>query len=110
MEPRHLRAHLLELAGRREFLRSLAPDTDRYKLWLGDLFEFVNVAYGPDSEELRELRGALTGRPRLSPDAPEEERAQEYRERLEALGGTLERFARRIPEPIVFLESDGDRR
>ena len=110
MDPRHLRAHLLELAGRREFLRSLAPDTDRYKLWLGDVFEFVNLAYGPDSAELRELRDALIGRARPPADASEEERAGEYRERLEGLSGTLERLARRIPEPIVFFESDGDRR
>ena len=108
MDARHLRAHLQELDGRRRFLATLKPDSERYKLWLGDVVELVNVAYGADSEELRELRGALTGRSRLPPSADEAEREREYLARLEALGEVLEQFMRRIPEPIVFVERDGN--
>jgi hypothetical protein len=110
MDPKHLRAHLRELAGRRQFLVTLKPDSERYKLWLGDIVELVNVAYGLDSDEMRELRGLLTGRARPPATASDAEREQEYLERLELLGGLLERLARRIPEPIVFVEPDGNRR
>ena len=92
MDNAHLRHHLKDLSGRRFFLRTLKPDTDRYKLWLGDLVEFVNAAYGVDSAEMAELRGLLAGRPRVRADAAEEVRVRDYVERLEALGALLERF------------------
>jgi hypothetical protein len=96
MDIDHIRHHLQDLGGRRLFLRTLKPDTDRYKLWLGDLVEFVNVAYGADSGEMVELRAVLTSRPRLPLDAAEEERVRDYVERLEALGALLERFEMRM--------------
>lgn len=92
MDIDHIRHHLQDLGGRRYFLRTLKPDTDRYKLWLGDLVEFVNVAYGADSGEMAELRAVLTNRPKLPADAAEDERVRDYVERLEALGTLLERF------------------
>jgi hypothetical protein len=110
MDTRHLRAHLQELIGRRQFLATLKPDSERYKLWLGDVVELVNVAYGGDSAEMAELRGALTGRPRLPATAEAAEREREYLARLEALGEVLERLAQRIPEPIMFFEPDGQQR
>jgi hypothetical protein len=94
MDAAHLRHHLQDLAGRRYFLRTLKPDGERYKLWLGDLVEFVNVAYGSDSSQMSDLRGVLTARPRLSPDATDDERVREYLDRLEALGDLLDRFER----------------
>jgi hypothetical protein len=92
MDIDHIRHHLQDLSGRRYFLRTLKPDTDRYKLWLGDMVEFVNVAYGAGSGEMSELRAVLTSRPRLPVDATEEERVRDYVERLEALGALLDRF------------------
>jgi hypothetical protein len=92
MDAAHLRHHLQDLAGRRYFLRSLKPDGERYKLWLGDLVEFVNVAYGPDSRQMSGLRGVLTTHPRLPADAVEVERVRDYLDRLEALGDLLDRF------------------
>jgi hypothetical protein len=94
MDAAHLRHHLQDLAGRRYFLRTLKPDGERYKLWLGDLVEFVNVAYGSDSPQMSDLRGVLTARPRLSPDAADDERVREYLDRIEALGDLLDRFER----------------
>ena len=110
MDTKHLRAHLQELIGRRQFLATLKPDSGRYKLWLGDVVELVNVAYGGESEEMRELRAALTGRPRLTATTDEAERERDYLARLDALGDVLERLARRIPEPIIFVEPDGNQR
>jgi hypothetical protein len=110
MDARHLRAHLRELAGRRRFLVTLRPDSERYKLWLGDIVELVNVAYGVDSDEMREVRAILGDRPRPPAPADDAERERAYLDRLEQLGGLLERLAGRIPEPIVFVESDGERR
>jgi hypothetical protein len=99
MDAAHLRHHLQDLANRRFFLRTLKPDTDRYKLWLGDLVEFVNVAYGPDSEEMASLRATLTGRPRLAADATETERVHDYLERIDALAALLERYEHAIQSP-----------
>ncbi len=107
MDSRHLRHLLQDLIDRRHFLRTLRPDTDRYKLWLGDLVEVVNDAYGPDSAELRELRGLLAGRPRPGRDAADEERERDYVARLDALGDFLERLRRAVREPIIFVEPDG---
>jgi hypothetical protein len=92
MDATHLRRHLQDLSGRRYFLRTLQPDTDRYKLWLGDLVEFVNVAYGPGSPELTDLRDLLTRYRRAAADSSSADRSQEYLERLEALGAFLDRL------------------
>lgn len=92
MDAAHLRHHLQDLSGRRYFLRTLRPDTERYKLWLGDLVELVNVAYGPASSEMGELRTILVEHPRIPAGAAEEERVRDYLERLEAFGRLLERM------------------
>lgn len=94
MDAAHLRHHLQDLAGRRYFLRTLKPNGERYKLWLGDFVEFVNVAYGPDSPQMVNLRGVLTGRPRIASDAAEDERVRDYLDRLESLGDLLDRLER----------------
>jgi hypothetical protein len=94
MDAAHLRHHIQDLAGRRYFLRTLKPDGERYKLWLGDLVEFINVAYGADSPQMSDLRGVLTTRPRLSANATDDERVGDYLGRLESLGDLLERFER----------------
>jgi len=107
MDTTHLRHHLRDLAGRRSFLRTLKPDTDRYKLWLGDVAEFVNVAYGPDSEEMVSLRATLTARSRLPANAAEDERVRDYLERLDALGALLDRYERNVRDPITFVEPNG---
>jgi hypothetical protein len=99
MDADHLRHHLQDLSGRRYFLRTLKPDTERYKLWLGDLVELVNVAYGPGSLEMSELRAILVERPRVAADAAEEERVRDYLERLEAFGRLLERMEQSAAGP-----------
>jgi hypothetical protein len=99
MDPSHLRHHLRDLSERQRFLRTLRPDSDRYKLWLGDLVEFVNVAYGADSPELASLRAVLTDRPRLSAEATEAERQREYLQRLEALAAVIDSCERATDGP-----------
>ncbi len=104
MDSNHLRGHISDLRGRLRFLRTLTPDSDRYKLWLGDLVEFVNVAYGPRSAEMAYLRATLTGRARPSPEATDAERVRLYLDRLDALGAVLDGYERAIRDPIVFLD------
>jgi hypothetical protein len=99
MDASHLRHHLHDLSERQRFLRTLRPDSDRYKLWLGDLVEFVNVAFGADSPELASLRAALTNRPRLPAEATDAERQREYLHRLEALAAVIESCERAADGP-----------
>jgi hypothetical protein len=106
MDSQHLRHHLRELAERQPFLRTLRPDSDRYKLWLGDLVEFVNVAYGPDSPELASLRAVLTGRARLPAGATETERQRDYLQRLEALATVVAGYEQAASEPAVADEPE----
>ena len=104
MDARHLRHHLDDLRSRQRFLRTLRPDSDRYKLWLGDLVELVNVAYGPESPQMAELRAVLTRHPRLSAEATEEERERVYLARLDDLAALLTSFERDIRDPIIFFD------
>lgn len=101
MDASHLRHHLHELAERQRFLRTMRPDSDRYKLWLGDLVEFVNAAYGPDSPELASLRAVLTGRARLPAAATDAERQREYLRRLEALAAVIEGYEQAAHGPTL---------
>jgi hypothetical protein len=104
MDPSHLRQHIDELRGRLPFLRALRPDSDRYKLWLGDVVELVNVAYGLDSPQMARLRATLREHARLPPDATEADRGRLYLDRLDALTALLDEYAYAIREPIVFFE------
>jgi hypothetical protein len=104
MELSHLRHHIEELHDRLPFLRALQPDSDRYKLWLGDVVELVNVAYGPDSEQMERLRAVLREHARLPAGATEAERGRLYLARLDAVAALLEEFARAGGEPVVFFE------
>ena len=80
----HRRHHLAELRGRLAWVRSLVPESPRYRLWLGDLIEFVHVAYGQASPQMTALTAVLqTFRP--SPDADDAARQQAYLERLNAI-------------------------
>jgi hypothetical protein len=97
VEPTHRRRHLEDLHGRYWFLRALQPDSDRYRVWLGDLTEFVNVAYGADSDEMTRLRSVMIARGRPARDATAEERARAYVERLDALAGLLAALQAEIP-------------
>ncbi|MGH2584213.1 MAG: hypothetical protein ACRDJE_04805 [Dehalococcoidia bacterium] len=94
MDSRHLHQHLRELIEREPFLRSLRPDTERYKLWLGDIVELVNVVYGADSAEMSELRAAIGGRVRLPAEATEAERQRDYVERIDMLVAVLRGYER----------------
>ncbi len=107
MDSRHLRQHLKDLGGRQHFLRTLRPDSDRYKLWLGDLVEFVNVAYGAQSPEMAALRSVLTDRARPPADATDAERERDYRERLDGLAALLVDYERAVRDPIILIEPNG---
>jgi hypothetical protein len=102
MDFAHRRQHLRDLRGRLHFLRTLTPDSKRYKLWLGDMIEFVHVAYGVESPELAEVRAIVTRYAR--PPLTESERAIHYTERLNALDAFLQARERANPEPITFFE------
>lgn len=103
MDSSHLRHHLTELRDRQVFLRTLRPDSDRYKLWLGDIVELVNVAYGPESPQMARLRAVLRDHaPR--PTGDDAERERRYRDRLDALAALLDEYARAIREPVMFFE------
>ena len=104
VDPSHLRHHIVELRDRLPFLRALQPDSDRYKLWLGDVVELVNVAYGPDSAQMARLRAVLRDRARLPTDATEADRGRLYLDRLDAVAALLDEYARAIRDPIVFFE------
>lgn len=104
MDATHLRGHLADLRGRIPFLRTLRPDSDRYKLWLGDLIEFVNVAYGPDSAALAEARTVLLQAGRLPADAPDTAREQHYLARLAALDAFLAAREGEVRDPLVLVE------
>lgn len=88
MRDPHYRHHLTELRGRIPWVRSLLPDSPRYKLWLGDLVEFVHAAYGPSSPQMEALAAAIQ-QFRPSPDADEAGRQQAYLARLDAVEGLL---------------------
>ena len=103
MDARHLHQHLKDLSGRQHFLRTLRPDSDRYKLWLGDVVELINVAYGVDSVEMAELRAALTGGSRPPAEAADAERERVYLARLDALAALLGRLEGNVRDPITFF-------
>lgn len=100
----HVRHYLNDLQERLPFIRSLAPDSDHYKLWLGDLIEFVNVAYGARSEEMTRLRSFLVAHARPPADASSEERARLYQERLDGIAALLEEYTRSYRDPRIFLD------
>jgi hypothetical protein len=105
-EASHLRHHLNELRGTLRWLRSLAPDGPRYKLWLGDLVEFTRVAFGADSPQAARVREVLVGRPRLPADADEAARTRDYLDRLDAFRDVLDGFQHDIRDPIEFVDLD----
>ena len=61
MDARHAQAHLSDLQGTLHWLRSLTPDSPRYKLWLGDMVEFVRAVFGIDSPQMAGVRDVLVG-------------------------------------------------
>jgi hypothetical protein len=82
----------------------MRPDSDRYKLWLGDVVETVHVAYGPDSPQMARLRALLREHARLPAGATDTERQRRYLDRLDALAALLDDFVREAREPIIFFE------
>lgn len=106
MDAAHLRHHLNELRSTLNWLRSLAPDGPRYKLWLGDLVEFTGVAFGRQSLEVERLRGVLANRARVPADADDADRRHDYLARLEALGALLRAFEAALPEVIPLIQID----
>ncbi len=104
MDAAHLRRHLEDLRGRINFLRAMQPDNPSYKLWLGDVIELVNVQWGLDSTQMKQLRAAI-GRGGRQPEAETpEERTRAYLQRLEDLDAVLQSFVRGVREPIKFIE------
>jgi hypothetical protein len=103
----HLRHRLHELRNTLRWLRTLSPDGQRYKLWLGDLVEWVHDAFGPGSPQMARVRGVLTDRPRPPRDADETARRLDYLDRLSAFARLLDELGRELREPITLIELDG---
>ena len=97
MEKRHALAHIDELHRTLAWLRSLTPDGQRYKVWLGDLIEFTRAAFGLDSPQMGAIRAAIAGENPLRSEADEETRRLEYLARLDGLGALLSGFAEALP-------------
>ena len=102
----HLRRHLQGLGNMLHFLRTLPPEGPRYKLWLGDLVQFVNDAFGPRSQQMAEVRAILTAGERLPPDADETLRRQAYVARLDRFGRLLASFQRHLADPLPLIQID----
>ena len=104
MNTHHLRHQLNDLRSTLRSLRTLTPDGPRYKLWLGDLVEFANAAFGPNSPQMARIREVLTGSQRLPPEADQVTRLQDYLARLDAFGAILAEFQRQLREPIMLID------
>ncbi|HEY8490563.1 MAG TPA: hypothetical protein VIO14_06185 [Dehalococcoidia bacterium] len=87
----HQQHHLRELRGRLAWVRGLVPESPRYRLWLGDLIEFVHAVYGQASPQMAALTDALQTF-RAPADAAEPVRRQAYLERLDAIERLLARW------------------
>lgn len=109
MNAHHQRHKLNELRRELMSLRPLAPDGPRYKLWLGDLVEFVHAAFGPATPQMAQVRAILTGGARPPADADEITRTRAYVARLDAFAALLDAFQRSIRDPIMLvdLRTDG---
>lgn len=109
MDTAHLRRHLSGLMKSLEWLRTLPPEGPRYKLWLGDLVEFVRDAFGAESAQMAQIRVLLTGDLRPLPEqADEAARTRTYLARLDAFVGLLAGFERRLRDPIVLIDFGGN--
>lgn len=105
---RHLRGQLNELRAALAWLRTLTPDGPRYKLWLGDLVEFVHAAFGPASAQMLQVREVLTGTPRLPTDAGEQVQTLDYLARLDRFAAVLVGFERDLPGVITLIDFSPD--
>jgi hypothetical protein len=88
MRDPHYRRHLEEIHGRIAWVRSLVPDSPRYRLWLGDLVEMVNAAYGVKSPQMESLSAVLQEL-RTPPDADDDARQRTFLARLDAIDRLL---------------------
>lgn len=91
INPLHLHRRLRELRQRADFLRSLRPGNQSYKLWLGDLVELVTVVWGVASPQMEQIRAEL----RRAPSSGSE--AGFYVQRLERLDLVIEGYMRDMP-------------
>lgn len=101
----HLRRHLDALGNMLHFLRTLPPDGPRYKVWLGDVVEFVHDAFGEGSPQMQQVRDALIGEGRLPREADATERTRAYLDRLDRFGRVLAGFLRSFADPLPMLDA-----
>ncbi len=106
MNAHPLRQQFDELAQTLAWLRTLAPHGQRYKLWLGDLVEFVNAAFGPHSPQMAEIRAILIEGNRPAADAGATERTGAYIATLDAFARVLAGFERHVRAPLIMLDPD----
>ena len=103
MDARHARRYLEELRATAEWLRSATPEGARYKLWLGDVVEFVRVNFGLESAQMARVREALAAG-RLPAGADERERTRAYLARLDRFMSLIDGFARAFPDPLLLVD------
>jgi len=104
MDRHELRHRLNELSSTLRWLRTLTPNGVRYKLWLGDLVEFVGEAFGAESPQMARIRAILRESPRVPADTDETERTRAYLARLDAFHDVLSDFARGLRDPLILIE------
>lgn len=103
MDTHELRHGLGRLSNTLRWLRTLPPDGIRYKVWLGDLVEFVGEAYGAESPQMARIRAVLTST-RLPAEADDSERTRRYLERLDTFEHLLTELGRGARDPIIFFD------
>jgi hypothetical protein len=85
----HALQHLHELRAHIAFLRPMQAGSPAYKLWLGDLVEFVQALWGPGSPQLAQIADQLRG-------GSVESGSLTYLRRLQGLDRLLEEYERGI--------------
>jgi hypothetical protein len=91
----HALQHLYELRARVTFLRAMRPDSQSYKLWIGDIAEFANTVWGTGAAQLQQLASAL----RQRPDEDDAGEVARYLRRLNRVDAVLADFERQIAAP-----------
>lgn len=104
MDTAHARRHLDELRSTLDWLRTLTPDSPRYKLWLGDMVEYTRVRFGLDSPQMAEVRAILTAAPRFAAIDDEHARTHAYLDLLDRFAAVLRVYGRDLSDPLPLID------